>query len=152
MGGPRNRGSRAILFVRKRIGIARPREKGRIGFTWRKGEDAEETKELLSSHSFLAVSLLFLCGDAVLLNGYEQASRSTVLPLEYAMSNRFVYLKNVTTLKFDSGKCTGCGTCLEVCPQEVFQRADGTVRVVNRDSCMECGRAQRTAGSSRDCM
>jgi ferredoxin len=30
------------------------------------------------------------------------------------------YLKNVTTLTYDSDKCTGCGKCTEVCPHNVF--------------------------------
>ena len=29
---------------------------------------------------------------------------------------RLIYLKNVVTLEFDAEKCSGCGTCLEVCP------------------------------------
>ena len=30
------------------------------------------------------------------------------------------YIKNVSTLKLNSDKCTGCGICLKVCPHEVF--------------------------------
>ncbi len=55
------------------------------------------------------------------------------------MYKRFVYLRNVATLQFDAEKCTGCGTCTEVCPREVFQRANGKVSVADRDLCMECG-------------
>ena len=38
-----------------------------------------------------------------------------------------IYLKNVVTLQLDPEKCTGCGTCLEVCPRQVlsFKREEG---------------------------
>ena len=49
------------------------------------------------------------------------------------------YLKNVTTLTFDKGKCIGCGRCIEVCPHGVFDVADDKVYIVDKDSCMECG-------------
>ena len=49
------------------------------------------------------------------------------------------YLKNVTTLAFDAGKCTGCGKCTEVCPHGVFDMGEGTVRIADKDLCMECG-------------
>ncbi len=50
-----------------------------------------------------------------------------------------VYLKDVVTLKLDESKCTGCGTCLLVCPHAVLQQNNGKVRIGNRDACMECG-------------
>jgi ferredoxin len=59
------------------------------------------------------------------------------------MNDRFVYLRNVATLRLDEEKCTGCGMCLEVCPHEVFQRVNGKVRVVDHDLCMECGACAR---------
>ena len=49
------------------------------------------------------------------------------------------YLKNVTTLSFDAGKCTSCGRCTEVCPHGVFDLHGGKAEIVERDSCMECG-------------
>lgn len=52
---------------------------------------------------------------------------------------RQVYLKNVVTLAYDEGKCTGCGRCTEVCPHAVFAMEGRTARVVGRDRCMECG-------------
>lgn len=38
-------------------------------------------------------------------------------------------------------KCTGCGTCLDVCPARelVFQLRSGLSYVVNPESCVECG-------------
>lgn len=48
------------------------------------------------------------------------------------------YLKNVATLKLEAEKCTGCGMCINVCPHNVFELANGKARVVTRDSCMEC--------------
>jgi len=49
------------------------------------------------------------------------------------------YLKNVTTLEYDSSKCIGCRMCLEVCPHNVFQMAGKRMENVDRDKCMECG-------------
>lgn len=52
---------------------------------------------------------------------------------------RFRYLKNVVTLRMNQEKCTGCGKCLEVCPHDVFAKADTMVVIKDRDACMECG-------------
>jgi ferredoxin len=49
------------------------------------------------------------------------------------------YLKNVATLQLDGDKCTGCGTCLDVCPQGVLEQASKRVRIQDIDLCMECG-------------
>ena len=57
--------------------------------------------------------------------------------------NRLTYLENVVTLKLDETKCTGCGTCLEVCPHAVFQMNTGHVEIRDRDACMECGACSR---------
>ena len=57
--------------------------------------------------------------------------------------NRLVYLKNVVTLQLNAEKCHGCGTCLEVCPHDVFVQDNGRVAVKDRDACMECGACAR---------
>lgn len=57
------------------------------------------------------------------------------------MVNR--YLKNVTTLKLDEGKCVGCGMCTEVCPHQVFSIDNKKATIVNQDRCMECGACSR---------
>ncbi|HWT76369.1 MAG TPA: mercury methylation ferredoxin HgcB [Mobilitalea sp.] len=49
------------------------------------------------------------------------------------------YLKNVVTLKLYTEKCTGCGTCTDVCPHDVFEMVNKKVVIINRDSCIECG-------------
>lgn len=49
------------------------------------------------------------------------------------------YLPDVVTLTLDGGKCTGCGTCVDVCPHAVFGMENGKARIVDRDACMECG-------------
>jgi NAD-dependent dihydropyrimidine dehydrogenase PreA subunit len=49
------------------------------------------------------------------------------------------YLKDVSTLKMDSAKCTGCGMCIEVCPHRVFALNNGKAEIIDQDSCMECG-------------
>jgi len=50
-----------------------------------------------------------------------------------------VYLRNVTTLRLDKEKCTGCGICVQVCPHEVLTLRNGEAEIINRDACMECG-------------
>lgn len=57
--------------------------------------------------------------------------------------HRFVYLKNVSTLKLDQTKCNSCGTCTKVCPHAVMRLANGTAEIVDRDACMECGACVR---------
>jgi len=52
---------------------------------------------------------------------------------------RHRYLKNVTTLTYDAGKCTGCGRCTEVCPHGVFRISGKKAQIVGKDSCIECG-------------
>lgn len=54
-----------------------------------------------------------------------------------------LYLKNVSTLKVDDEKCTGCGSCLEVCPHEVLVMDSGLVKIRELDACMECGACSR---------
>jgi NAD-dependent dihydropyrimidine dehydrogenase PreA subunit len=49
------------------------------------------------------------------------------------------YLSNVTTLKYSSEKCAGCGRCVEVCPHGVFKMQDKRAAITDRDLCMECG-------------
>ncbi len=49
------------------------------------------------------------------------------------------YLADVTTLKYNAGKCAGCGRCVEVCPRAVFEMQDKRAVVTDRDLCMECG-------------
>ena len=53
------------------------------------------------------------------------------------------YLKNVATLKLDTQKCVGCGTCLAVCPHEVFVLEGRKARITDLDACMECGACAR---------
>ncbi len=55
----------------------------------------------------------------------------------------FSHLKNVATLSFDAGKCTGCRTCLTVCPHQVFRMNGRTAQIDRRDACMECGACEK---------
>ena len=42
--------------------------------------------------------------------------------------------------KIDLTKCTKCGTCIEVCPEEVYDEADDGAPINARDaSCTDCG-------------
>jgi len=53
------------------------------------------------------------------------------------------YIDDVVTLKLDTGKCTGCRMCTMVCPHAVFEPAERTVRIADRDRCIECGACAR---------
>ena len=41
-------------------------------------------------------------------------------------------------VKGDVEKCTGCGTCVDTCPVEVFEIRDEKSVVVNNDECLVC--------------
>ena len=41
-------------------------------------------------------------------------------------------------IKIDLDKCNGCGTCVDVCPVEVFEISEGKSVVVNLDECLVC--------------
>jgi len=38
----------------------------------------------------------------------------------------------------DKDKCTGCGTCAEICPMQVFDIVDGKAEPVRADQCVGC--------------
>jgi len=40
--------------------------------------------------------------------------------------------------KVDSGKCTGCESCVGVCPTEAIAMKDGKA-VISADDCVDCG-------------
>ena len=46
----------------------------------------------------------------------------------------------MSKIKVDMDKCTGCGTCVDVCPSGVYELDSdaGTTKVVNPDECIEC--------------
>jgi len=41
-------------------------------------------------------------------------------------------------VKVDVEKCTGCGTCVDTCPVEVFEIRDEKSVVINNDECLVC--------------
>ncbi|MEN6616473.1 MAG: mercury methylation ferredoxin HgcB [Syntrophorhabdus sp.] len=53
------------------------------------------------------------------------------------------YLKNVSTLEITEDACTGCGTCLLVCPHDVLELSAKKAHIRRPDSCMECGACMR---------
>lgn len=38
----------------------------------------------------------------------------------------------------DKKKCIGCGTCVSVCSQNVFELKDGKADVTKPEDCIEC--------------
>jgi len=49
------------------------------------------------------------------------------------------YLLGGHSLTVDSGQCTGCGRCEEVCPHGVLAIIDQRAVIAHREQCMECG-------------
>ena len=41
-------------------------------------------------------------------------------------------------VQVDLEKCTGCGTCAEVCPVEAIEVKDDKAKV-NEEECVDCG-------------
>ena len=41
-------------------------------------------------------------------------------------------------IKIDLEKCDGNGTCVDICPVEVFEIREGKAVVVNLDECLIC--------------
>lgn len=48
----------------------------------------------------------------------------------------------IVTIKVDSTKCTGCGTCTDQCPMGVYEIVSvgrkKISKVVNKDACVAC--------------
>jgi ferredoxin len=55
------------------------------------------------------------------------------------MGDSVNYLKNVSTLRLDPQKCTGCGVCIEVCPRAVVTIKVRKAAITDLDACIECG-------------
>ena len=41
-------------------------------------------------------------------------------------------------IKINMDKCTGCWTCVDVCPVGVYELKDGKSSAVNVDECLVC--------------
>ena len=49
------------------------------------------------------------------------------------------YLDNIVSLQYDRNKCNGCKICVEVCPRAVLAMEEKKVKVIDINSCIECG-------------
>jgi NAD-dependent dihydropyrimidine dehydrogenase PreA subunit len=51
--------------------------------------------------------------------------------------------ENDVTIRIDHDLCTGCGACIEVCPQGVYELSDDDVAEArNVDDCVQCAACQ----------
>ncbi|HIH45450.1 MAG TPA: 4Fe-4S binding protein [Candidatus Methanoperedenaceae archaeon] len=50
--------------------------------------------------------------------------------------------------KVNPDKCTGCGTCVDECPNESISLNKESIAVVNEDECTECGLCVDTCAQS----
>lgn len=41
-------------------------------------------------------------------------------------------------VKVDAEKCTGCGECVDICPDDVYELQDEKSVVVNPEDCADC--------------
>jgi ferredoxin len=41
--------------------------------------------------------------------------------------------------KVNVEECTGCGTCVDECPQEAISLNDDDIAVIDADECTDCG-------------
>jgi len=55
------------------------------------------------------------------------------------MEQKQQYLRRRTmAVKVDMEKCTGCGTCKDVCPVEAIELQEDKAKV-NEEECVDCG-------------
>lgn len=92
---------------------------------------------------FLATAVIFLAG------GFDLAGIATPRksdPEQWLIRRRVKKLgavfteRDTGTVALDREKCSGCGTCRDVCPLNVFgdSDADGKTTFRNRDACFTC--------------
>ncbi len=41
-------------------------------------------------------------------------------------------------ITIDLEKCLGCGECVDICPEEVFELQEEIIVAVNEDDCVGC--------------
>lgn len=49
------------------------------------------------------------------------------------------YIPNVTSLDLNPVLCTGCKSCMDVCPHGVFKFENKKAAIRDKNGCMECG-------------
>ena len=42
------------------------------------------------------------------------------------------------TPKIDTKKCTNCGTCVEICPVQVYEKGDKSPVIKSPEKCIGC--------------
>ncbi|MFB3896613.1 MAG: mercury methylation ferredoxin HgcB [bacterium] len=54
------------------------------------------------------------------------------------------YFKDISTIQItNTAKCMGCGTCIKVCPHNVFSMINAKAAITHKDACMECGACKK---------
>ena len=41
-------------------------------------------------------------------------------------------------IELDAEKCVGCGECIDICPEDVYELQDGKSVPVNAEECVGC--------------
>jgi NAD-dependent dihydropyrimidine dehydrogenase PreA subunit len=71
------------------------------------------------------------------------ASSLTFCPKSFYLTERHVIRisegeSRLVKIRIDLDKCTGCGTCVDVCPVGTFELRDNKSSAVNVDECLVC--------------
>lgn len=67
----------------------------------------------------------------------KRAPESFLCRCVYSIESTKV-VSSMVEIKIDKELCTGCGTCVDTCPVEVFEIQDEKSVVVNVDECLVC--------------
>jgi ferredoxin len=96
---------------------------------FREAEDQGLIHKVFHVHSDINRGIEAICNCCKCCCGIIGMYRGGFMPLHTISS----YLAEV-----DEGLCTGCGTCIEMCPMETISAKDN-IAIVNTEKCIGCG-------------